>query len=55
MDILFGLIVGIIIALIAVFYYRSQQVKQQTHTQSVILLDKIKMVCKFISVEGDFA
>ncbi|WP_417199914.1 DUF4230 domain-containing protein [Bizionia sp.] len=55
MDILFGLIVGIIIALIAVFYFRSQQVKQQTNTQSVILLDKIKMVCKFISVEGDFA
>ncbi|MGY0391607.1 DUF4230 domain-containing protein [Bizionia sp. KMM 8389] len=55
MDIFFGLVMGILMALIAVYYFKHQQAKQQTKTQSVILLDKIKMVCKFISVEGDFA
>lgn len=29
--------------------------KQKVNEQSVILLDKIKRVCKFITVEGDFA
>jgi hypothetical protein len=31
------------------------RLKKQTNSQSILLLDKIKRVCKFITVEGDFA
>merc|ERR1711974_547859 len=31
------------------------RIKKRTNSQSVILLDKIKKVCKFITWEGDFA
>lgn len=35
--------------------FRKKKNKELTEHQSVILLDKIKSVCKLISVEGDFA
>ncbi len=35
--------------------YRQWKNKQTTNAQSILLLDKIKRVCKFITVEGDFA
>lgn len=34
---------------------RQVQYKQLARSQSVLLLDKVKRVCKFITVEGDFA
>lgn len=34
---------------------RQFKLKKRTNSQSVILLDRIKKVCKFITVEGDFA
>ena len=35
--------------------FRQWKIKKKTNEQSIILLDKIKRVCKFITVEGDFA
>lgn len=55
MDIIFGLILGIIVTIGVVSYLKHQRSKKLANTQSVILLDKIKKVCKFITVEGDFA
>lgn len=36
-------------------FFRKKKNKELTEHQSVILLDKIKSVCRLISVEGDFA
>jgi len=44
-----------LITLAIVTLVKQYRQKQKVNAQSVILLDKIKKVCKFISVEGDFA
>lgn len=36
-------------------FYKEWRSKQRTNAQSILLLDKIKKVSKFITVEGDFA
>jgi hypothetical protein len=53
------LILGILIGLSAgiaatVYYYRNRSVRHAKE-QSVILLEKIKQVCKLITVEGEFS
>ncbi|WP_397364610.1 DUF4230 domain-containing protein [Olleya sp. R77988] len=55
METFFTLIIGGILALGIYTYYNYFQSKRKVSAQSVILLDKIKKVCKFITVEGDFA
>ena len=35
--------------------YKQWKTKKVTNEQSILLLDKIKRVCKFVTVEGDFA
>lgn len=55
MEILLGVIFGIIISIGLVAYYESKKKKELVNSQSVLLLDKVKKVCKFITVEGDFA
>lgn len=55
MEILLGLLIGILITAGALMYIKYQESKRLASSQSVILLDKIKSVCKFITVEGDFA
>lgn len=55
MEIIFAIIFGILSALGVSTYLKHIQTKKLAQTQSVILLDKIKKVCKIISVEGDFA
>ncbi|WP_290700615.1 DUF4230 domain-containing protein [Lacinutrix sp.] len=55
MEIIFAIIFGVISALAVSTYIKHIQTKKLAQTQSVILLDKIKKVCKIISVEGDFA
>lgn len=55
MDAILGIIVGGFLTLGAVAVMRYFNDKQQRNSQAVILLDKIKKVCKFITVEGDFA
>lgn len=55
METFFIIIISILITLGVVTIYRQWKTKQITSTQSAILLDKIKRVYKFITVEGDFA
>lgn len=55
MEAFLGIIIGILVTLGVVTYLRSIKKKQLTRSQSVILLEKIKRVYKFITVEGDFA
>ena len=55
MEAFLGIIIGVLISLGIVTYLKSIKKKQLVNSQSVLLLDKIKTVCKFITVEGDFA
>jgi predicted SPOUT superfamily RNA methylase MTH1 len=55
MEVLLGLLIGILITAGVLMYVKYQESKRLASSQSVILLDKIKSVCKFITVEGDFA
>ena len=55
MEAFLGIIIGVLITLGIVTYFKTFKKKQLVKSQSVLLLDKIKTVCKFITVEGDFA
>ncbi|WOD44629.1 DUF4230 domain-containing protein [Hwangdonia lutea] len=55
MEAFLGIIVGVLVSLGVVTYLKSLKKKQLVNAQSVLLLDKVKTVCKFITVEGDFA
>lgn len=55
MEAFLGIIIGVLASLGVVTYLKSIKKKQLINAQSVLLLDKIKTVCKFITVEGDFA
>lgn len=55
METFFIIIISILVTLAIVTLVKQFRIKKRTKSQSVILLDKIKKVCKFITVEGDFA
>lgn len=55
METFFLIIISILVTLAIVTIIRQFKIKKRTNSQSVILLDRIKKVCKFITVEGDFA
>ena len=55
MEAFLGTVIGILLTIGVVTYLKSLKKKQLVKSQSVLLLDKIKSVCKFITVEGDFA
>ena len=55
MDIFLGVIFGVILSIFLVGYVKFFKSKKLVQSQSLLLLDKIKTVCKFITVEGDFA
>lgn len=55
MEAFLGIIIGILASIGVMTYIKSVRNKSLIKTQSVLLLDKIKTVCKFITVEGDFA
>jgi hypothetical protein len=55
METFFSIIISVLVTLGVVTLYKQWKTKQLTHAQSILLLDKIKRVCKFITVEGDFA
>ncbi|MFT5846626.1 DUF4230 domain-containing protein [Psychroserpens sp.] len=55
MDTFFIIILSILVTLGIVTIVKQFRLKKQTNSQSIILLDKIKRVCKFVTVEGDFA
>ncbi|GGW35357.1 DUF4230 domain-containing protein [Arenibacter certesii] len=59
MNEILELFLGLILGAIAMYWvfslFRKKRNKELTEHQSTILLDKIKSVCKLITVEGDFA
>ena len=55
MEAFLGIIIGGLVTLGIVVYLKTLKKRQLVKSQSVLLLDKIKSVCKFITVEGDFA
>lgn len=55
METFFIIIISILVTIGLVTIYKQWQAKKTSNQQSLILLDKIKRVCKFITVEGDFA
>jgi len=55
METFFIIIISILVTLGLVTIYKQWKTEQVTNAQSILLLDKIKRVCKFITVEGDFA
>ena len=55
METFFIIIITILVTLGLVTIFRQWKTKKKTSEQSIVLLDKIKRVCEFITVEGDFA
>lgn len=55
METLLGIIIGALASLGVATYFKSIKKKKLVNSQSVLLLEKIKRVCKLITVEGDFA
>src|SRR5690606_1571149 len=55
LELFLGLILGGISMYWMFSFFRKKRSKELTEHQSAILLDKIKSVCKLVSVEGDFA
>ncbi|MEP3838121.1 MAG: DUF4230 domain-containing protein [Algibacter sp.] len=55
MEVFLAVIISVLVTLGVVTILKSIKKKQLINSQSTILLDKIKKVCKFITVEGDFA
>lgn len=56
MELLFvGLIIGTVVAYAIFARFQFVNKKKKTASQAVILKEKIRQVCKLISVEGDFA
>lgn len=59
MDTIFDSFLGLILGAISMYWvysiFRKKKNKEITEHQSTVLLDKIRSVCKLVSVEGDFA
>jgi hypothetical protein len=55
LEVILGLILGAILMYWLFSFFRKRKNKELTEYQSTVLLDRIKSVCKLISVEGDFA
>lgn len=55
MEVFLGLVLGAILMYWVFSFFRKKKSKELTTHQSIVLLEKIKSVCKLISVEGDFA
>ena len=55
MDLLVGILLGVSLTYLGFSFFNKKSKSYQTEKQSVVLMEKIKSVCKLISVEGDFA
>lgn len=55
LEIILGLILGAILMYWMYTFFRKKQKKELTNRQSTVLLERIRRVCKLITVEGDFA
>lgn len=54
MEAFLGIVLGILMSAMVWYYLKTKRSESLSRSQSVLLLDKIKKVCKFITVEGDF-
>ena len=55
MDVIFGIIFWIFLSYFVMEFFRKKSKKSITERQSVVLLEKIKNVCKLVTVEGEFS
>ncbi len=55
MDNFLEVFLGLVLGAILMYWFRQQKNKELTKHQSTVLLEKIKSVCKLISVQGDFS
>ncbi len=56
MEYLFiGLAGGAILAYFVFVRFNSERRKKRSHAQSVVLMERIRTVCKLVTVEGDFS
>ncbi len=56
MELLFiGLAIGVLFSYFVFSRYTKIRKREKITTQSVVLMERIRSVCKFITVEGDFA
>lgn len=56
MELLFiGLLAGAVIAYLVFSRFNAAKKRSRIQTQSTVLIEKIRSVCKLITVEGDFA
>lgn len=55
MELVAGILLGVVLTYWIMSFFNSKKGGIQTEKESVILIEKIKSVCKLISVEGDFA
>ncbi len=55
LEVILGLVLGAILMYWLFSLFRKKKNKDLTKQQSTVLLDKIRSVCKLVSVEGDFA
>ena len=55
LEVILGFVLGGILMYLLFSLFRKKQSKALTVKQSTVLLDKIRSVCKLVSVEGDFA
>lgn len=55
MELIIGIIVGMICTYWGVSLFNKKNKSERLEQQSVVMIEKIKSVCKLISVEGDFA
>ncbi|MCY1722752.1 DUF4230 domain-containing protein [Prolixibacteraceae bacterium Z1-6] len=53
--VILGLIIGLAGGMAVTNYYYKNRNQRQLKSQSVLLLEKIKQVCKLITVEGEFS
>lgn len=54
-EIILGLLLGAIFMFWTYTYFRKRKSKELTEHQSTVLLQKIRSVCKLMTIEGDFA
>lgn len=55
MDVILGVILGAILSYLGIDFFKRKTKKEVTEKQSVVLIEKIKNVCKLVSVEGEFS
>jgi len=55
MDVIFGIVIGAFLSYFGIEFFKRKTRISITEKQSVVLLEKIKNVCKLVSVEGEFS